>query len=104
MTKHINVTQLERRMLKNITLSEYQDGDDPVDHEVWTFSVTDDHVFAGGKASGVMASLVKKGWAWTNEREANDPTCAITAAGVAALKYVESDLMDSSPKMIELRV
>lgn len=54
------MTEKEKHLLECILKSEYMDGDSPVNRSVWWFSVR--HTLGTG-AGGVMASLVKKGFA-----------------------------------------
>lgn len=54
------ITSNERKALTAIVESEYQDGGNPVDHNVWTQYV---NPFANKRTqSGVYASLSKKGY------------------------------------------
>jgi hypothetical protein len=58
-TKVANLTDNEARALRTIVASEYQDGDNPVGHDVWTQYV---NPFANKKTQGgVYASLSQKG-------------------------------------------
>jgi hypothetical protein len=71
------MTKLERQLLGNIIHSEYHDGANPVDNPTWVDCVTEG--FTGKTASGVMSSLVKKGWARTNGE-----TVTVTSDGFRA--------------------
>ena len=82
------MTAKERRMLDAIINSEYQSSGDGTD-AVWTEYVME--ACGGTKANaGVMASLVKKGFAGTtgnaSANSRNPGTCWATEAGVKAFK------------------
>lgn len=87
----LKITDKEREMLQTIWDSEYQDGD-PVGHHVWLEYICEPF---GRSAGGIMASLVKKGLAWTDGGCTNmirkdgsvrdGGTCYITKAGAEAL-------------------
>tara|TARA_R110000803_G_scaffold201714_1_gene266580 strand:- start:34 stop:294 length:261 start_codon:yes stop_codon:yes gene_type:complete len=78
-----NLTTNEAEVLNAILESDYQvsdEKDEVVGNAVWTWSVAD-YVEAQGKAfSGVVSSLVKKGFAETQEN-GNDSIMWITSEG-----------------------
>lgn len=80
-----NSTVLENALLANIINSEYQDGGDPVGHDVWSSG----DFLTGGKITasniaGVMASLVKKGFVEVSQYSRTETTVALTAKGMEA--------------------
>lgn len=81
-----NLTANERRALQGILDSEYMDGmtgADAVGHRVWTWSA---NPFSSKRTfSGVVASLVKKGFVVSTDQD-EDACLHITAAGMAALE------------------
>lgn len=82
----MNVTDLELTGLRGIAASDFQDTSDldlMVDRQVWTW---DANPFENARTfSGVMSSLVKKGFAGSQE-DGRDSTVWLTATGVAILK------------------
>lgn len=79
------LTDLERQALQGIFDSDFRDGDHPVDKAVWTWSA---NPFASKKTfSGVVSSLVKKGYVWSTD-EGEDSVIAMTQAGYDAWKGV----------------
>lgn len=86
----ISVTENERKLLELIRDSEYHDGENPVDHSVWTNVISG---YFGGtkKMSGVASSLVKKGLAVFENygygaKEMKEGVCWITQKGFDAIK------------------
>ena len=89
----MHMTENERKMLNTIVHSDYNiNHDNPVNNDVWLWDVCDRF---GRSASGIMSSLVKKGWAVTtghlpgDEPGADEGTCNITQAGYDALQLNE---------------
>ena len=82
----MTITENERRALQGILDSDYMDGETgpPLGKRVWTWSA---NPFSSKKTfSGVVSSLVKKGFVISDDRYADEPCIAITAAGMAALQ------------------
>lgn len=79
------LTALEIALLSNIVDSEYQNGGNPVEYDVWS---TGDFLTGGlitaKNIAGVMSSLVKKGFVRACGRGA-DATACITQTGYDAL-------------------
>ena len=95
------MTALERRLLTQIRDSEYHDGSDPVDHEVWRSIACEG--FKGKQVNGVLSSLAKKGWAKTQEdgkdEEGRDESVVwITRAGFDALAATDTSTTSAAPK------
>ena len=74
-----NITEGEKSLLTAIRDSEYHDGRDPVDDDVWVDCL--DGWSGSRNFPGTMASLVKKGLAATTGE-----VCSITSAGLEALR------------------
>ncbi|MCK9415577.1 hypothetical protein M0Q97_02830 [Candidatus Dojkabacteria bacterium] len=72
------VTDLERKVIKNILNSEYMDatGEQLINWAVWSFSVTNETK----QLAGALGSLVKKGLCSCDVSE-GDETCALTCEG-----------------------
>ena len=83
------LTNTEWRALQGILDSDYMDGDTgelAIDRPVWTWSA---NPFASKRTfSGAMSSLVKKGYAWSQE-DGKDSVVAITRAGMEALEAMQ---------------
>lgn len=74
----MNVTENELDLLRAIRDSEYHDGRDPVDDDVWVDCL---HGWSDTrKFPGTMASLIKKGLARTDGE-----CCSLTQAGFDAV-------------------
>lgn len=80
-----NLTELETKGLEGIVNSDFHDGSDPVENPVWTWSA---NPFPDARTfSGVMSSLVKKGYAKAdNWGPVRDRCVSITKEGMEALK------------------
>ena len=82
----MTITDNERRALQGILDSDFMDGmkgAEAVDHRVWSWSA---NPFKSKRTfSGVVSSLVKKGYVSTSDY-GDDACIAITAAGMAALQ------------------
>lgn len=74
-----NLTKLEQNVLECIDHNEHGDY---LDDAVWTWSVADNFKGDTNQLSGVVASLVKKGFVTTAESD-GDSCLAMTATGVA---------------------
>ena len=85
------LTTNERRALQGILDSDYMDGDTSpsvIGKRVWTWSA---NPFKSKRTfSGVVSSLVKKGYVIADDRYVNEPCIAITAAGYAAYQPHET--------------
>ena len=81
----MKTTEKEKAVLKGILNSEYQDGEDPIDREVFTFSVNPPEGCDRTSMGGIIASLEKKGLIFVGEDEGDD-TIAITAEGMKNYK------------------
>lgn len=79
-----NLTKMERDVLNAVVGSEFHDGNDPVDNFVWFDCVSDDLSIKGKTLSGVVSSLVQKGFVRTQD-EGREAVIAITRAGFEAL-------------------
>lgn len=83
------MTKNEMKALKAIVESEYQNGGNPVDHDVWTEYC---NPFGSKRTfSGVMSSLSKKGYVYISDMDMGTGlgkmgTVAITQAGFNAYK------------------
>ncbi|QKZ15154.1 hypothetical protein [Spirosoma sp. KUDC1026] len=88
-TSHIDLTELEEKVLRNIVGSEYQDCD-PTDyaymttHEIYSFSATNE----SKSLRGALGSCIKKGLAGAGEPYEGEPTCFITEHGLRALSLI----------------
>jgi len=77
------MTKKERALVEKILSSDYADGrplEEMVDHEIWTFSVSD-----GPRDNAVIGSLTKKGYVKVSKYD-KDETIWLTAAGAEAYK------------------
>jgi hypothetical protein len=87
----VTITEKERALLEGIRDSQYHDGRDPVDNPTWTWDALDNSGLNPESRGGVASSLEKKGLAWFDQAttkaigSGDDDSCAITAAGMAAL-------------------
>jgi hypothetical protein len=87
----VTITEKERALLEGIRDSQYHDGQDPIEHATWTWDALDNSGLNPESRGGVASSLEKKGLAWFDQAttkaigSGDDDTCAITAAGMAAL-------------------
>jgi len=84
-------TPLEMEALRGICASDYQDGQDPINNLVWTWSANPwEGTPDARRFSGVMSSLVKKGLAGTENGDKRKDDCVwITQAGFDALSADE---------------
>lgn len=106
-----NLTEKERIVLRAITLSEYHsfDSTDPrvVDFGVWSFSLNNFETAAAGikgKAlSGVVGSLVRKGFAGTSQDDGDDVVW-ITAAGWNELTAATPDATPDPASYFDAKV
>ena len=74
------LTENEFKVLRAIDLSEYGDS---IRDAVWTWSMSDYSGMKGKEISGVVSSLVQKGYVYTSD-SGRDASIEMTAAGVAA--------------------
>lgn len=81
----VTITDKERIVLQAIVNSNFQDGGDPVDNWVWSFSVTDACPLPATSMGGVLTSLFNKGLAKGDGQVDRDACIAITAKGMEAL-------------------
>jgi len=95
MARTTTLTDNEFTMLTEVVYSQYHDGRDPVGDHVWF-----ENPFPTARtASGVMASLVKKGFVEVyNAGDADERTAAITAAGMAAYTAKENEMNAKNTK------
>lgn len=73
------LTVLESQVLSAILNSDYQDGEDPVNHRVWYLEESDVDMKLG-QLSGAISSCVKKDYVGVH-KEGNDSTIWITQKG-----------------------
>lgn len=90
-----SITGNEREYLQGILQSEYQDGSDPVGHQIWTFSIKTSYSWDKGRKGGVASSLTGKGligianWEGPRSGDGDDTTTWITAKGLEALRAAD---------------
>lgn len=73
-----NITDLERKVIRNIINSEYMDvdGERMINWSVWSFSVTNETK----QLAGALGSLVKKGFCVCGVSD-HDEICSLTKEG-----------------------
>lgn len=80
------ITELELKVLKAITESDYQDSSNPVNNWVWSWSANPwDGTSESRKFSGVLVNLIKKGLAKQTD-SGSDACVCITEQGFTALQ------------------
>ena len=79
------ITDLERKVIKNIINSEYMNaqGEDMINFPVWSFTATDENK----QLAGALGSLVKKGLVFSDDERGNNATCGLTVEGFAWAKH-----------------
>ena len=87
--KSYPVTDLEFDLMKAIVNSEFHDGQNVIDHPVWSFSACPQNI-RPNQMGGVMSSLVKKDYVRV-EGEGDDATVEITAIGFDAFSWKAKD-------------
>jgi len=60
--KEIHMTPYEKEALIGVIVSQYLDGEHPVDRGIYTWDAIDNSGLSKKVVSGVWSSLVKKGW------------------------------------------